>query len=162
MSHFTPEGFLPPGIHEMSAEEIKQVFVTAFNASTSRPIIYQGYDKHSADLKTLGIDVEELVGGSFISTKPEPSDIDLVCFMDANAVDNLPPEHQLLLEALTAGPVTKQTHHCDAYYCPTLPETDPLYQRVRTARKYWMGEFGFDRQDRPKGMVATTVAKSGA
>jgi hypothetical protein len=101
------------------------------------------------------------MNGSFISTKNDPGDVDLVCFADANAIDCLPLEMQQRLKALVDGKATRDTHLCDAYFCPTLPETDPAFDETRSARKYWMGEFGFDRLDRPKGIVRTQILPGG-
>lgn len=157
MAIFEASGYLPPGIHDMVVADIQQHFVAGFPTSTSRKQIFQGYEKHRSELATLGIDLHQLLGGSFISTKLDPSDIDLVCFADSNVVDNLPQAQKELLAQLTAGPETKASHLCDAYFCPTVPDTDPLFNKVRAARKYWMGEFGFDRQDIPKGLVSTKV-----
>ena len=100
---------------------------------------------------------------SFVSTKNDPGDIDFVCFADADTIDRLSPADQNKFRLLTLGSSTKSTHLCDAYYCPTVPETDPRYPAVRQNRKYWMGELGYDRQERPKGILRSQIthAKGG-
>lgn len=44
------------------------------------------------------------------------------------------------------------------YYMVSVPETHPQYQFFRERRQYWMGEFGYDRKDQPKGIVRTLLA----
>jgi hypothetical protein len=154
---FNLNGYLDPGIHNAELPDIEEHLVKGFPTSITRPRIIEGYKQHRAELQALNIEFEQFVDGSFVSTKNDPSDIDLVCFADAQAVDRLSSEDQQKLRALVLGQETKKTHYCDAYFCPTVPEHHPDYAKVRSNRKYWMGEFGFDRQDRPKGIVRTIL-----
>ncbi len=63
------------------------------------------------------------------------------------------PEKQEKLKELLSGPSAKAKYMCDAYFCLSFPESHPHFQHARAKRKYWMGEFGYDRQDVPKGIV---------
>lgn len=154
---FNLNGYLDPGIHNADLSDIEEHLVKGFSTSITRPRIIDGYKRHRAELQALNVEFEQFVDGSFVSTKNDPGDIDLVCFADAQAVDQLSTENKQKLRTLVLGPETKQTHYCDAYFCPTVPEHHPNYAQTRTSRKYWMGEFGFDRLDRPKGIVKTIV-----
>jgi len=154
---FNANGYLDPGIHEADLSAIEEHLVRGFPTSTTRPLIIEGYRRHRAEMRSINIDVEQFLNGSFVSTKNDPGDIDLVCFADADTVDNLSSVDKKKLLSLMLGSQTKTTHYCDAYFCPMVPQTDPRYAKVRQTRKYWMEEFGFDRQDRPKGIVRTTV-----
>ena len=91
--------------------------------------------------------------GSFVTSKNDPGDIDLVVLLDGPAVDSLPPAEQAKLRSLLAGPVTRTQYMCDAYFCPVYPEGHPMHSASRQQRKYWLGEFGYDRSDVPKGIV---------
>jgi hypothetical protein len=141
----------------MDLETFKSRFVDEFATSRTRASIYAGFERYRAELGALGIDFELFLDGSFVSSKVDPGDVDLVCFADADAVDQLSEGAKQLLRTLVGGKLTRATHSCDAYFCPTVPETHPQYDDVRPQRKYWMGEFGFDRQDRPKGIVHHTI-----
>jgi hypothetical protein len=156
--NFNSNGYLEPGIHDLELSALEEHFVKGFPTSTTRPRIIDGYKRHRSELESLSIELEQLLDGSFVSTKNDPGDIDLVCFADADAVDQLSPDDKNRLRLLTLGSSTKGSHLCDAYFCPTVPETDPRYPTVRQSRKYWMGEFGYDRQDRPKGILRTRIA----
>jgi hypothetical protein len=154
---FNGDGYLEPGIHDYDAPEIEAHLVDGFPTSTTRMNIWSGYTRHCADVQSCGLQVVEFLNGSFSSLKNDPSDIDLVGFADMDQVNNLPPAVQAAFASLFDGPGTKTTHMCDAYFVPTVPPGHPLEGRLRTTRKYWMGEFGFDRQDKPKGIIRTVV-----
>ena len=154
---FNAEGYLDPGFHDMTLDLIEEHLVKAFPTSNTRPVIIDGYKRHRVELQATKIGFEQFINGSFVSTKNDPGDIDLVCFADSDAIDQLIPQEQASLRALFAGPNTRATHCCDAYFTPTVPETDSRFHKIRKSRKYWMGEFGYDRLDRPKGIVRSQV-----
>ncbi len=155
---FTENGYLAPGLHKMSLDEIEAAFVSDFPFSSTRSDIIEGFKRHLDELKAIIPDFEQLLNGSFVTNKNDPGDVDLVCFIDAEKVDALPPESREEFEALLSGPKTKETHLCDAYFVPVYPENHPHNNNNRTMRKYWLGEFGFDRQEQPKGVVIHEVA----
>ncbi|MDR7119015.1 DUF6932 family protein [Caulobacter sp. BE254] len=155
--NFNANGYLEPGLHDCDPTDIHENLVVAFPTSGTRAKIFDGYKQHRQELLELGLTVEQFIDGSFASTKNDPGDIDMVCFIDADAVDALDQAQQDKLVALVSGPLTKATHQCDAYFVPRLPVHHPNYGAFRTQRKYWMGEFGFDRTDQAKGMLRTIV-----
>jgi hypothetical protein len=150
---FNNHGYLEAGIHPATVEEIEEHLVKAFPTSTTRAEIATGYKQHRAELEKLGIQVEQLLDGSFISTKNDPSDVDMVCFADAASIDALPPHQQLALRLLVISSFSKPTYRCDAYFCPSVPVGHPDYETCRTSKKYWLGEFGYDRHEVPKGIL---------
>lgn len=156
--NFNADGYLEAGLHDLELEAIIEHFVTAFPHSSSRETIMDGYKRHRSDVASLGIVCTQLLDGSFVSSKADPGDIDMVGFMDMQEVDALGVEDQEKLRLLFSGPQTKGTHFCDAYFVPTVPKDHPNFNAFRSQRKYWMGEFGYDREDRPKGMIKTEVA----
>lgn len=150
---FNAKGYLEPGLHPMNLDEIEKVFVTPFPHSSTRPNVMSGFRRHTNDLLALVDEYTQFIDGSFVSNKNDPRDIDLVCFIDGDKVDALSPPQQAKLRELVLGPTTKASHKCDAYFCPSYPDTHANYDFFRSKRKYWMGEFGYDRSDVPKGIV---------
>lgn len=155
--NFNADGYLEAGLHDMELDGIVEHFVTAFPTSNTRPNIIDGYKRHRDEVAALGVACTEFLDGSFASNKADPGDIDMVGFMDLDAVDALSPADQARLKALFAGKATKAAYMCGAYFVPTVPPTHPAFNQLRTQRKYWMGEFGYDREDRAKGMIRTEV-----
>ena len=154
---FTANGYLAPGLHSMTVAEIEAALVTAFPHSTTRRQILAGYRKHLAEVQAIIPTFAQFLNGSFATNKNDPSDANLVVFMDGVTVDNLPQASKDKLRLLLSGPVTKSTHMCDAYFCPVYPPNHPSNNFSRSQRKYWMGEFGYDRQDVPKGIVTVSI-----
>lgn len=151
---FNADGYLDPGLHPMSVVEIEHNFVSSFPHSSTRPTIIDGFKRHQSEISAIAVSYDQLIDGSFVTNKNDPGDIDTVCFIDGDFVDALPAHQQQALRLLFLGPATKATHHCDAYFCPSFPETHKNYAHFRAQRKYWMGEFGYDRSDKPKGIVS--------
>jgi hypothetical protein len=154
---FNADGYLDAGIHDVELPAIEEHFVDGFPSSNTRPKIINGYKQHRAELESLNLDVEQLLDGSFVSTKNDPNDIDLVCFADADAIDRLSPQDQEKFSKLLSGKHTQSIYLCDAYFSPMVPENHPQYNQCRSARKYWMGEFGYDRNEKPKGVLRVRI-----
>lgn len=146
-------GYLDPGIHPATTADIKTHFVDAFPASVTREAIFEGYERHTADLQRCPVTFEQYLDGSFVSSKTDPGDVDLVCIADADTLDALSPEKQNIIRHLFRGKATKATHHCDAYFIASVPDSDPRHHSYWTNRKFWLGCFGFDRADKPKGFL---------
>ena len=151
------DGYLDPGIHPATMTDIKTHFVEAFTTSTTRETIIEGYERHTAELQQCPVTFEQYLDGSFVSSKIDPGDIDLVCIADADTLDALPPDKQLLIRHLFRGNATKSTHKCDAYFIASVPDSDPRHHSYWTGRKFWLGCFGFDRADKPKGFLHVKI-----
>ncbi|MBE9606117.1 hypothetical protein IAI18_14720 [Acetobacteraceae bacterium H6797] len=154
---FNSTGYLDAGLHPVSIEQIKLWFVDPFVIPTTRGDIYEGYLRHSEELKKFGFKFEQFIDGSFVSSKQDPGDIDLLGMADLHVIDALPDDQKERLLRLFSGHGTKSNFMCDAYFLPSVPEDDPAYQDFRAQRKYWMGEFGYDRSDRPKGILTVSI-----
>lgn len=153
---FNQHGYLEPGLHAIDRQELESSFVNGFPHSTTRKDIFKGYCGHFEKLNELVDEFEQFVDGSFASNKNDPGDIDMVVFIDAQTVDSLPHDQQIALAALVAGKDTREEFFCDAYFCLVYPDGHPSADHARTQRKYWMGEFGYDRKDTPKGILHIT------
>ncbi|WP_372623382.1 DUF6932 family protein [Falsiroseomonas sp.] len=154
------DGYLDPGIHAATVADIKTHFVDAFPTSATRETIFEGYKRHTTDLQQCNVAFDQYADGSFVSSKVDPGDIDFVCIADADTIDALPPEKQRIIATLFRGKATKATHQCDAYFIASVPDTDPRHQSYWANRKFWLGCFGFDRADKPKGFLKLQITPS--
>lgn len=159
---FNANGYLDPGLHRMTLPDVELNFVAAFPHSTTRPTILLGYKAHLSELQSLVPGFEQLIDGSFTSNKADPGDIDLVVFVDGDQIDRLSSDQQAKFLDLVSNKLTKSRYLCDAYFCPTYPATHPKFDASRLQRKYWIGEFGYDRSDIPKGIVHIVEGAKGA
>jgi len=65
------------------------------------------------------------VGGSFMSTAPQPADLDIALCEPADAVRNRPDSQSSLLRRLAEGTIRS----CDSYLITAVLPTGPGYRR---------------------------------
>jgi len=151
---FLANGNLEPGIHTYTIDTFESQFVGGFPKSVSRSKIYQNFRTWIDMLISVLPPRYIWLDGSYLTKKENPNDIDLIVFYAPEDIN----------DATTAGKIqhivneVSRTMNCDAYLSFTFDHLDPsliatLPNDVQTNRTYWMGQFGFDRQMNPKGMV---------
>lgn len=161
---FDAIGNLPAGIHDYDMGQVKSEFVDSFPHSSTRPAILSGLTAYRSHLAAIVAHFEQILDGSFVTSKNDPNDVDCFISADANVINNLGPAEQIAFQQMVSGKVTQSTYRVDAYLCAYVPQGDPNYDNYRAMRKYWLGEFGFDRNENPKGLVrvVATSTSSGA
>lgn len=155
---FDNHGNLPPGFHDWTFEEAGERFVRAFTESRTRARIWSGYSKLCNELLTIIDECELWLDGSFVTFKPNPGDLDLLVVAEKSDLDRLPEASYRRFRELVDGSGTRARYACDSYLLKKVSSDDPWYDEYRARRKYWMGEFGFDRDDHPKGIIRVRVA----
>jgi hypothetical protein len=70
-------GVLPSGIHTCTLEECKEMF-GKFSRSDRRIQLTEALHRYVGDVRSAGIALSILVDGSYVTSKPEPNDIDLI------------------------------------------------------------------------------------
>ena len=148
MELFNEKGLLRPGSSEYKLEEIEKIFVKEFSESQTRSNIYNGFLIWLKHLLNICIPNEIWLDGSFVTNKINPNDLDLVCFIEINDYVNNTTEINRLRQL-------GLQNHCDVYMAfspnPLLPPK--LIGEFTNKRNYWRGQFGFDREDNPKGRI---------
>ena len=137
---FDANGMLPAGIHAYSIEEFEQQFVTAFPASQTRSIIFKCLGDFIKTILPLCVPCEFWVDGSFVTTKTNPNDADIILFFD----------YDDMVKLKSILPQLRKTHpHLDMYAAYAVSETNRKklspadYNNVINHRNYWRGQFGF-------------------
>lgn len=77
------DGVLPVGIHRCTLQEIEETF-GKFNRTDRRPQLTESLKRYIDDARNSGIVSAVIVDGSYITRKPEPSDIDLILALRTN------------------------------------------------------------------------------
>lgn len=167
---FTDSGYLPPGIHRATHDEIRERFVTQrlkydsflqIRPATGEPVtredIFKGYERLIEALVLVGLPAEQWIGGNFVSSKAGPDDLDLVSFCDVDAFEALAPELRALIKAYFNGQETARHCHCDSYFVPSPPAGHRLNADFMLVCSYWERSLGHDNYGRPKGIVARSV-----
>jgi len=139
---------LKPGLHDFSLSEVGNHFLQNFPDSQTRHSLILGLNAFVSHLARVGVPIELWIDGSFTTQKENPNDIDLVIFSPAADLNALPLGKQQLFQALTDRASIKQNFGCDVLFCPA-EDLD--------LRSYWRGWYGFDRNERPKGIARVVV-----
>lgn len=81
----------------------------------------------------VGVDrLEQWINGSFVTTKAEPNDIDLVTFLDAKLVE----QHAKKLGAFLNAD-GKRNYGVDGYVVKLYADDHQLHMRTVSDRTYW-------------------------
>lgn len=149
--NFDEDGLLPPGRHEARVEDVEDVLVRPFTESLTRERLFDLWKGHRAEVGRLVALEEEWLNGSFVTSKVDPADTDVVAFLAAENVDDLnPADRQRLAEVVDNGR-SKARWRCDLYVVVKMPERHPKYAQYRAARDYWDRWWGHTRGGDPKG-----------
>ncbi len=117
------EGILPVGLHECTLDEIDERF-GAFQKSDKRIELVKQLRRYCAALKKVEIASFIVVDGSFVTSKEEPSDIDILLVLRAEtdlSRDFAPFEYNAISKRRV-----KQTYPFDLL---VAPEGSPAYER---------------------------------
>jgi hypothetical protein len=77
---------LPMGLHEMDLDELRRLCVDGFPTSTNRRYLADAFEELVDALVECGLSCEIWVNGSFLTSKLDPADLDVVFIFDARAV----------------------------------------------------------------------------
>ena len=135
---------LPPGIHDVDPSELDNHFLSAFESSRTRRDLIDGFHRYIEALMKHAIRFEIWLDGSFVTSKEDPNDIDLVVFAPASELNALPQEDQNRLRGLFDRASIKKVFGCDVLF--SVAENENM-------RSYWRGWYGYDRNEQPKGIA---------
>jgi hypothetical protein len=79
----TPDGFLPPGVHDCTLDEVRARF-GAFQSSDRRPRLFQNLEQFLAEARQSGLVAAVIVDGSFVTAADTPNDVDLILVLRAD------------------------------------------------------------------------------
>ncbi len=105
--------YLPDGVHLASVTDVRSRFVTPFPASNTRANVFNGWLSCRTAIRSLITIQREHVDGSFISSKPDPADVDVIFLTRMIDVTTLTDDRRLQLNALLAN--AKPALKCDAF-----------------------------------------------
>lgn len=156
MFQFDELGYLRPYTKlEATVEDVFQGLVHNFSASETRQQLFENYlNYNDALLKAVKSDYVQYINGSFTTKKINPNDIDLVSFVDYQAL----LENEKYVEENLLNKAALNFYGIDAYLVVVYPETHPYGLRTLSDVAYWNHWFGFSKFDRrkkrsPKGFI---------
>lgn len=131
------DGLLPAGRHVVTADEFKAYFVDAFTASTVRARQYTRWLRHREALSSVIPIQTQWIDGSYVTSKIDPGDIDVVTMIDALAFDALAPALQTMVGSLLGGKNTQAIWGIDSYPILAYPGGHALQADTARMVAYW-------------------------
>jgi hypothetical protein len=150
---FDDHGNLPPGRHRATLEETRSALVDPFPESHTRQAIFDWWCDLRAGLEDLGGFVEQWLAGSYVTSKQQPNDLDVVTVFDGPAFEAFPRHRQQVIQAMVAGHVTEALWRCDNYPVLHYPDDGPSAIAGRAVEGMWGQHFGQDRDGNERGFV---------
>jgi hypothetical protein len=118
-------GLLPPGIHDLSLDQIDALF-GGFQLSERRMNLVKRLRDMVAQLGGLSFARHLIVDGSFVTSKPEPSDIDMVFVVASGTLPVTSPINPFEYNALSARRL-KKAYQFDVFVVPEESEAYDHY-----------------------------------
>ena len=151
-------GFGPSGI-AASLTDIHQRFVVEPEGSVRRPRIWDGWMGHRRAMAACGVPFVTLVGGSFLTERFEPSDVDLCYLVDGRAIEGADDGTIECLNSVLSDPEGKDTYLCDINYTTTYPMDHPNFLSMVQMLTYWSSVFGISKEGKMRSFLI--VAEQG-
>lgn len=142
---------LEVGRHPFTIEALRVACVDAFPKSKTRAEIMDRLCEVISVLEAAGVVGELWINGSFLTTKIDPADVDVVLRMEASAYDSASPETQAAVDWLNGNLIA--SHKVDSYVFFAWPKDHPLYWHGEYSYAYWMKQWGWSRRDVRKGFA---------
>ena len=142
-----PFAILPDGVFGCDESTFCTRFVDQFPDSKRRAAIRDGLFRLRADAVTNGVvAATQWIDGSFVESKPDPLDVDLVSFCDYDWLNNLPQHAKVfLLQLLNGRDATKASYESHTFFVPSCRAGHPFYPQFEQIRLYWRKWFGSTR-----------------
>lgn len=156
---FNAYGNLEGGIVKgKTIKDVEKFFVHDFTTSKTRQRNFDGLTnllKKFEEMNLTDLIDKFWIDGSFTTLKIDPNDVDLVFFLNGEE-DKIKTTHEIVSKPEKLHEFCQQ-FHCDTYFIingDTIPEEHiEAKQHFDMMKKYWMGQFGYDRNENPKGIV---------
>lgn len=146
---------LAPGFHRMSVAELAHLCVAheQFSLSVTRKAVFTGLVAVILELNKAGITGELWIDGSFVTTKIDPMDVDMLLRVQAGLYDSDAAKRAAVDWASSANLL--DSHLCDSYRWVEYSVGHPLFADSEADREYWTDWFGHSRPPKktPKGLV---------
>lgn len=158
---FEASGLLPPGAFLCDESFFHSHFVEGFPNSKTRRQLLKSFVDLRSQMKSLNIAATLWVGGSYVTAKLDPKDIDVVAFCDYEMFKGFRGEAKIFLEE-SFTEQGKNNRDVDWYIVPACSPDHKYYGTFAVQATYWsevLGHWqgGLDRVRRQKGIVEMVV-----
>lgn len=167
---FDDHGNLPEGVYDCTEASFEEAFVTPFFKSTVRGDLFSGFKRLRMHAQNVSPPATQWVDGSFVTTKQEPDDVDILTFVDYDTMNKLPRDKiDEVYALLGAQESTKRRFKCHTFLELCCPPGHSQYRFFERERNYWLRWFGTTRETEradgtivpgnPKGFVQIALGR---
>jgi hypothetical protein len=142
---------LPIGRHRLPLRRMREFCVTDFPDSPARNRLMQILEAIVERLKAGRIRGELWVGGSFVTEKPEPGDIDVVLRVRSAWLMSAAEQQLTALDWFIDE--LSDSEDVDNYFLVEWPRTHENYWVGEYWYAYWLRQWGFARDNSLKGIA---------
>lgn len=131
----------------------ERVFVQDFPQSTTRLFLFDRYLEYNARLSEFLPDYTQWIGGSFVSRKLNPNDIDVLTFVDSELFD----KNEQVISELKQWRF-QRPKLVDGFFVRVYPQDHQLYSHSEGDRVQWLFDWSRTITDprRNKGFIELT------
>ncbi len=160
---------VPYDIIKLSIIEFKDSFVSNFNNSQKRILLFENYKKYIKDFYNDILKGNDLwihwIDGSYTTNKANPNDIDLVNIVHSDIIKRNNITDKELEKFLTSKNGScqndsKSFYSIDAYIVLIYEQPDERNVYYKAIIDYWKKWFGHDRNQNPKGIVEISISNN--
>lgn len=144
-------GYLPYSMYNLTINEIEKIY--SRNSSKRRKEIMEIYKIHLNEIQNTGYYLDHWIGGSFITTKENPNDIDTLTEFDGEKVDE--NDDKKLIDDLINNSKEKTDNLCHSLRLYKYPpqQKEDFKRYINQKRRILINLYGQDRKNIKKGIV---------
>ena len=152
-----PHRVLPDGVWWCDENPLDAEFVETLPESTTRRQIASGFQALCQEALALKLNAVQWLDGSFVETKLNPQDLDVVTFFDHDQLNQFgAAERSFVLNWLNGGTITRERYQTHAFLVLSCEPGHSYCETFDAARDYWRTWFGRTRRI-PQGPDGTTI-----
>lgn len=149
-----------PGLHRMQITGIHRLLgSSAFPLSRTRDTLLNGLHSLIRSLESLEIEAALWLDGSFLETKIDPDDVDVILRLSSLDCSRFSNDQFDFLSMLLDEDKSKSRFHCHVFHVIDYPCDHPQHDIGESERHDWRRFFGRTRADIPKGFVRIDVCR---
>lgn len=131
-------GYLLAGYHKATLQEFEKRFVIDFPSSKTRKDIIEDYKGHCKEIISTQLAEKQWVDGSYITTKPNPDDIEILTVVDGVEMDSRCFETEM--DRIIYDAPLRTGLRCHSFYVARYPkEMKDEYETYVAARAKYLG-----------------------
>lgn len=151
---FRADGCLPIGAHETTPAEVEQRLVQVFAGSVTRRGLHDDWRRRRELIFEIVPLEKEWVDGSFVTLKRNPGDVDVISFIQGEAIEALSIEDRKALGAhFNSRLRSKLLFGCDGFLVPIRPPGHPERGNYELMSAHWDRWWSHDRDGVEKGYL---------